>query len=393
MIDIRDNDALAELCERMREQSAIALDTEFIRERTYYPVLALVQVAWKSQVPVLIDPLTINDWQPFHDVLRDERVCKVFHAGRQDLEIFFNQMDELPKNVFDTQVAASMTGLGDQIGYSNLVSKLLNVQLSKGSSYTNWLQRPLSKAQDRYAREDVLYLPALYERLVKRAKSQKRLHWIEEELTDQYRREIFDPDPDILWMKIKRAKSLKPKDAAVLRSLAKWRDDYARSKDKPPRFLISDEALVDMAKLPVLNADQLRGRRGLQKGFVDRHQDEIIGLHREARELPKSEWPQVRDKRMRPPTSKSESLAELAWLLLKELTDKANIAPNHLILKKELPFFIEAVIRDKDLSQFAISHGWRREMVGQPLKDLIHGRLVVRVENHRIVWEETKIKE
>ena len=157
MIEIQDNQALLELCHEIQGQAYITFDTEFIRERTYYPVLALVQVSWAGQPPVLIDPLHITDWKPFHEILKNSSICKVFHAGRQDLEIFYNQMQCLPENLFDTQIAAAMCGLGEQIGYSALVSKLLGVQLAKGNSYTNWLKRPLTEAQLSYARDDVLY--------------------------------------------------------------------------------------------------------------------------------------------------------------------------------------------------------------------------------------------
>src|SRR5690606_38162608 len=151
----------AELCAALEQQPFFTLDTEFIRERTYYPVLALVQVSWTGQEPLLIDPLAIQNWQPFHRVLERADIRKVFHAGRQDLEIFFYQIGRMPKNLFDTQIAASMCGYGDQISYSSLVAKVLGVQLSKGSSYTNWLQRPLAEDQLRYARDDVRYLPQL----------------------------------------------------------------------------------------------------------------------------------------------------------------------------------------------------------------------------------------
>jgi len=389
MIDIVDNQDFHALCGKLQGQPYIVLDTEFIRERTYYPVLALLQIAWRGQAPILADPLKIDDWEPFHEVLRNPSIRKVLHAGRQDVEIFFYQMNAMPENLFDTQIAAAMCGFGDQIGYSALVSKLLGVQLAKGSSYTNWLQRPLTKAQLRYAREDVEYLPDLYERLVKEANALERLQWIDEEMREQFRETLFDPDPENLWQRVKKARSLKPRDLAVLRELTRWRDETARRINKPVRFLLPDEVMVELSKIDALTLENLHSRRNLQGGFIDRFGQEIMARHQAGRATPRDQWPRLQRDRERPPSEKSEVLADLAWLLIKEIARNAAIAPTNLVAKKNLAAFIEAYVRKKDLSKFDFFHGWRKEMIGEPLVKLIEGKLSIKVDRQKIIWQDT----
>lgn len=386
MIDIQSNAELASFCSEMDGQPYITIDTEFIRERTFYPILALIQVSWKNRVPVLIDPLRITNWDPFHYVLKDPAIRKVFHAGRQDVEIFFYQMGEVPENLFDTQIAASMCGFGDQVGYSALVSRILGTQLTKGSSFTNWLRRPLTDAQLSYAADDVLYLPAVYERLHKRAEEKGRLEWISDETLTQFDRKLFEPDLNQIWRKVKKSNSLSPKNLAVLQALARWRYETARELDKPLRFIISDEAMVELAKVDRLSHESLSARRGMQSKILDRYGDDIIDVHDEARALPSSEWPVTRSNRDRTPSDKSEALADFGWLLIKEIARGAHIAPTHLTSKKDLAFFIDACIQGGDLDEFAINRSWRLKMVGKPLMDLIEGRLVLQVKDHRIKW-------
>jgi ribonuclease D len=387
MIDIQTNQDLKDLCEEASRQTSIALDTEFIRERTFFPILALVQIGWKEREPVLIDPLTIDDWAPFHDLLTNPNICKLFHSGRQDLEIFYNQMGRLPENMFDTQIAASMCGLGDQIGYSALVERLLGVHLAKGSSYTNWLQRPLTSNQLRYARDDVRYLPEVYEKLVSRAQEKKRLDWILQEVEDQLNQKLFEPDLDELWRKVKKVSSVRERNLIVLQALTRWRHETARVIDRPVRYLLSDEVMVELSKIDHLTMENLNSRRGMQPKIIDRYGAELIDLHTTARAKPKSEWPTLRENNRRPPSEKSEALAGLAWLLLKEIASKADMAPSNLINKRDLANFIETHHRGGDLSQFPIGSGWRKKMVGAPLLDLIEGRLAIRVVKRRIIWE------
>ena len=387
-IEITDNQGLYDLCQEMQQQEYLAMDTEFIRERTYYPVLALIQISWKEVDSILIDPLGIDDWEPFHDVLKNPEILKIFHAGRQDLEIFYHQMGEIPANLFDTQIAASMCGYGDQIGYGALVAKLLGVQLAKGSSYTNWLQRPLTDAQMRYARDDVLYLPDVYDKLMARATSKKRVQWVREEMKVQLHEGLFDPDPMDLWRRVKKAKSIKDRDTSVLQELTIWRDGVARRINKPVRFILTDEAMVELCKVDKLTMESLKSRRGLQSGVIDRYGADILERHARGRAVPRAEWPKLRDNNQRPPSEKSEALADLAWLLIKEIATRAHMAPPNLIAKRDLPYFIEAYLRGKDLSKFSISSGWRKEMVSDILIKLIEGEIVIRVQDQKIIWQE-----
>lgn len=391
-IDITNNQELATLCQAMAGQAYFTFDTEFIRERTYFPALALIQVSWDGQDPVLIDPLTITDWSPFHQLLGDPNMVKVLHAGRQDLEIFYYQMKAVPAPVFDTQIAASFCGLGDQISYSGLVQKLIGVHVPKGDSFTNWLQRPLTGDQIRYAQDDVRYLPEVYQELVKRAERKNRLAVIEEETRMSFQPVMFDPDPANLWHKVKKSGSLRSKDLAVLQDLAAWRDRIARNLDKPVRYILSDEVLIDLSKIANLKLEQLRTRRGVHAKFIDRFGQEILDIHAAARKRPSNSWPKS-TKGKRPAFEESESLADLAWILIREIARKRDISPNHLILKRELAPLIDAFLEGKPLEQNALFQGWRKDMVGKPLIDFIEGRLQLRVINHRIVWQTKPEKE
>ena len=390
MIEIQDNQALAELCDRAGQETFIVLDTEFIRERTFYPILALVQIAWENGDPILIDPLEITDWSPFHRLMMNPKVCKIFHAGRQDLEIFYNQMGTLPVNLFDTQIAASLCGFGDQIGYSALVDRLLGVHLAKGSSYTNWLRRPLTDTQLAYARDDVRYLSDVYAKLVALGQSKQRLDWIQQEMEDQFTTALFEPNLDELWRKVKKGLSLRPKNLAVLQAFARWRYKKAREMDKPVRFLFSDEVMIELAKVEHLSAETLDTRRGLSQKFVERFGAKLIDLHAQARLLPKAKWPVLRKARDTAPSDKSLALADIAWLLFKELARGADLAPSYLSTKKELALYLEARHRGGDLSGFSFEHGWRKALTREPLTDLIEGRLVIKVHDRRIVWENTR---
>ncbi|CAM2006829.1 ribonuclease D [Acanthopleuribacter pedis] len=392
-IDIATNQALADLCENAEGQAYITLDTEFIRERTFFPVLALIQVSWPGQEPVLIDPLPITNWDPFHELLCTPETIKVLHSSRQDLEIFFNQMGTIPKPVFDTQIAASMCGFGDQISYAALIAKTLGVQLKKGDSFTNWLQRPLTEAQVRYARDDVAYLPDAYEKLVELAEKQGRLKWIQQETRDQLNDNLFRNDPENLWRKVKKVGQLKEKDLVVMQALAVWRDKKAREQDKPVRFVLSDEVMVELAKMDQLTLDSLRSRRGIHPKFVNRFGEHLLKIHAEAREVPKSQWPRLKESRRRGPSSKAENLADLAWILIKEIAQRANMAPANIILKRELAPFIDATLQGRDTSQYGICGGWRKEMVGDLLIKLLDGQMTIRVENHHIIWDDHGIKD
>ncbi len=387
-IDIATNQALQALCERAKGQAYITLDTEFIRERTFFPVLALIQVSWPGQDPVLIDPLPITNWDPFHELLCAPETTKVLHSSRQDLEIFFNQMGRIPAPVFDTQIAASMCGFGDQISYAALIAKTLGVQLRKGDSFTNWLQRPLTEAQVRYARDDVAYLPDAYEKLVELAQEQGRLKWIQIETRDQLNNDLFRNDPENLWRKVKKVGQLKEKDLIVMQALAVWRDQKARELDKPVRFVLSDEVMVELAKMDQLTLDSLRSRRGVHPKFVNRFGEHLLKIHEEARQVPKNQWPRLKESRRRGPSNKAENLADLAWILIKEIAQRANMAPANIILKRELAPFIDATLQGRDTSQYAICGGWRKEMVGDLLIKLLEGQMTIRVENHQIIWDD-----
>jgi len=383
MIDIQGNQAFHKLCIEIEAHQLLAIDTEFIRERTYYPRLALIQVAFGDSGPILIDPLTIDDWEPFHRILADESTVKILHAARQDLEIFYYQSGQMPQNVFDTQIAASMCGLGEQLGYAGLVQKTLDVRLAKGHSYTNWLQRPLSKAQERYAREDVRYLETLYLDLMRRAQELGRVAWIREETQSQLPDDLFEFDPESSWHRVKRAASLARKDLVVLQRLSLWREKTARRLDKPVRFILSDEALIDLSRIGELNIEQMRRRRHLSKGFIKRHGEEILEIHDRSRQVPKEDWPEPIS-RGHKPSAQAEMLSELAWVLVQLVGSKFSIAPAHIIMKRDLPRAIDHLFQGR--MEHEVFSGWRREMAGHLIEQLCQGQLALVFEDGQVIW-------
>ncbi len=220
------------LCKQLQDSEWLALDTEFIREKTYYPRLCLFQVS-NGDVAACVDPLRLDDLQPLLDVLYDGRILKILHAARQDLEIFLHDYQRLPMPIFDTQPAAALLGYGDQIGYANLVKLMLDVDLPKDQSRTDWMQRPLDPQQQRYALDDVIYLGRLYLHMRANLFDRERLQWLAADFAPLADPETYYPDPMLMWRRIKGRQPLRGRQLAVLQQLAAWREREARRRDLP----------------------------------------------------------------------------------------------------------------------------------------------------------------
>jgi len=241
--------ALTESCGQMQGCAWLAVDTEFERVKTYYPELCLLQVASHEMVWV-IDPLVIADLGPLYGLLYDPSIIKVFHAARQDLELFYHIKGAVPVPFFDTQIAATLRGYDQQFGYANLVREVLDVDLEKTQTRTNWKQRPLSKKQLEYAADDVIYLGQLYELLLAKLIESDQLSLLEEQCHALTRPELYDPDPGTMWQKIKsrEVKSFDAKQRGVLQRLTAWREITARAKNRPRKWILKDHTLVEMAR-------------------------------------------------------------------------------------------------------------------------------------------------
>jgi ribonuclease D len=388
MIDIQTDRQLAEYCSSIAETPRLALDTEFIREKTYFPVLALVQIAAEGGEPVLVDPLGL-DLAPLITLLDKPTIQKVLHAGRQDVEIFQLRTGRVPSNIFDTQVAAALLGWGEQIGYANLVASACKVELAKGARFTDWLSRPLHESQLDYARNDVRYLLQAQNALLEQGQRLGRLERIQEAMTRSYDPVLFTERPDRLWQKVKRWNTLSPKDYVVLQALARWRDEEARRIDRPIRMVLSDEALIELARTTKLDQAALQSKRFASTGFLKRFAEALLVIHRQARETPRSEWPKL----VRIPTvaPQAERVAGLAWLLVESIAEQQSMAPASLIAKRDLPALVDLILKGEELN--TTLDEWQAGLLAKPLQDLVLGRTALAVRKGDLAWIPTAANE
>lgn len=269
--------ALSQLCREFKVCSWLAIDTEFERSNTYYPELCLLQVA-SNNITVVIDPLVIADLEPLYEVLYDPGITKVFHSARQDLEIFFHIRGEVPMPLFDTQIAASFLDCGKQIGYSALIKEVLDIELPKTMTRTNWKQRPLSGGQLEYAADDVFYLGKIYELFIAELVGPLQISLLTEEFDSLTRPELYQPDPEDMWLKIKLARKLKGKSLNVLQQITAWREITARTENRPRNWILHDNTLIDIARLLPDNQNALSRIKGLNKQILELHGAAIVEI-------------------------------------------------------------------------------------------------------------------
>ncbi|KGM06673.1 Ribonuclease D [Methylophaga thiooxydans] len=356
---------LKDLCEQLAESTWLAIDTEFHREKTYYPQLCLIQVA-NDDVIACVDPLKIDDLSPLMDVFYRTDMTLVFHAARQDLELLFLLRDALPQQVFDTQLAATVLGYGDQIGYGNLVKQCLNVDLDKAHARTDWRQRPLSPEQIDYAADDVRYLRELYHQLEAKLVDTGRINWLKEDFATLSATETYQSNPESSWLRIKGAGRLKSSQLAVLQQLGVWREQRAIKQNLPRRWIIKDDVMLDLARFSPSSLDAMNKIRGLESRDIDRHGQAILKAIEAGKAVPQEQWPVM--KRPQPLSNQQDALVDALMGLLRKLCDEQTITPVAVATRKD----IEALVRDQDSP---IKHGWRHEIVGQKLEQFLAGEL------------------
>jgi len=382
---IADTESLEKLCQRLARADFVAVDTEFMRENTYWPDLCLFQVASREEAAA-IDPKAEGiDLSPLLELLvNNEEVLKVFHAGGQDIEIVFNLTGTTPHPMFDTQIAAMALGLGEQVGYSNLVESLLGRSLDKGARFTDWARRPLDKRQIDYAIGDVTHLAELFPKMLEKLKRTGRGAWLDQEME-----RISDPanymnDPALAWKKV-RVQSRKPEVLGRLKSLAAWREIEARQKNLPRGRIMKDETLADIATHPPADQDALGKVRGLSAAWKAndigaRMMDALAA----ASPLSAAEMPAREDRG--PGLGREGALvADLLKLLLKIRARESNVAPRLVARSEELELL--AAGRREGLS---ILQGWRFEEFGRDALDLVEGRLAFAIRGGKLVMTRTE---
>jgi len=376
---IETENELVEICNSFRGSSWLAIDTEFEREKTFYPELCLVQIANEELVAV-IDPIRIDNLQAMFDLLFDVSITKVFHAARQDLEIFFMLQGEIPQPLFDTQIAAPLVGYDEQIGYGNLVSKMLQVSLSKAHTRTDWKRRPLQSAQLDYAADDVIYLGKVYKLLKTKLEQHGRVGWLEEDFSALCEPALYQPDPSTVWKKIRSGKKLKGSKLSAFQHLAAWREITARAENRPKNWLVRDDALVDLSQILPKDISDLKRIKGLNEKLINKYGKEIVKIIVAAQQQEPLAISKEKQRSALSPVEevKVDALCALVRLLAKE----NNLNPNTLAPRKELEKFVQ---HD---SNTTLSKGWREHLIGKELKSFLDGEVSLQVIDDVVVFKK-----
>jgi ribonuclease D len=370
--------ALAEACTRLSAHPFVTVDTEFMRETTYYPKLCLIQMAAPDGTGVLVDPLSPDlDLAPFFALMADEGVVKVFHSARQDLEIIWLLGGLLPQPFFDTQVAAMVCGYGDSVSYEQLVNDVAKAKIDKSSRFTDWSRRPLSDAQLSYALSDVTHLVKVYEVLAGKLLSTDRGEWLDEEMSVLTSPETYRADPASAWRRL-AGRMRKPREIAVLMEVAAWREREAQNRNVPRGRILKDEAVIDVATSAPRSVEALGRLRSIPAGFErSRTGTDILaaverGFTRDLSEIALPERTRSR--------GGNGALVELLKVLLKAVCETEGVAPKIIATVDDL----EAIAED-DAADVPVLHGWRRALFGEKALALKSGRLALSAERGRVV--------
>ena len=368
---------LAAFCDKIKGQPFVAVDTEFMRETTYWPRLCLIQAAGPN-AEATIDPMAEGlDLEPFLAILRDESILKVFHAARQDVEIF-NNLQAMPKPLFDTQVAGMAAGYGEQIAYDALVRQMLKIELDKSSRFTDWARRPLTDNQLTYALADVTHLAKLYPMLRERLEREGRLAWVTDEMADLTDPANYDVEPDNAWKRL-RPRRHTAKYLAVYRAVAAWRERTAQLRDQPRGRILKDEAIDEIATQSPTDADGLDRLRSVPKGFSgSRFGPDLVAAIREALRDPEAYAPVI-EKARQQASPAAGAVVELLKVLLKARAEEAGVASKLIATVSDL----EQIANDDEADVGALK-GWRREAFGEDALKLKRGELALVLDGARV---------
>lgn len=373
---ITTTDDLARFSAELKERPHFAVDTEFMREKTYWPILCLIQAAAEG-TEAIIDPMAPGiDLSPFLDALRDRSTTKIFHAARQDVEIFFQLTGEAPAPLFDTQIAAMACGFGDQIGYEPLMRSLLNASIDKGSRFTDWSRRPLSAAQLQYALSDVTHLRDAYLLLRGRLEEEARLSWVEAEMEALRDPSLYRVDPKTAWSRLK-LRGVRPNDVGPIVKLAEWREKEAQEKNLPRGRILKDEAIFELARLKPATQAELASARTMPNGFErSKSAAGILEAVAAGRAVPRADLPELEKPSRRAPPP--PDVVELLKVLLKRQSESFGVASRLIASSQDLE---DIAAGEKDVAALA---GWRRDVFGEMAERLLAGKVALRLKNGAI---------
>jgi ribonuclease D len=369
--------ALAALCDRLAGEEFVTVDTEFMREKTYWPELCVVQLAGTNDVAV-VDALAPGlDLAPLGRLLATPNITKVFHAARQDVEIFLQLFGAVPTELFDTQIAAMVAGFGDQVGYDSLVASLTGGQIDKAHRFSDWSARPLSQAQIDYAAADVTHLRLVYECLRIRLAKDGRIGWVAEEMAALADPATYRPDPETMWLRL-RPRTSNRRMLATLRAAAAWREREAQRINIPRQRLIRDESLLELAATAPTGAEGLARIRGLSRGFAEGPTGQsLLEALAQSAALPEDALPDMRAQREGP--RPSPALVALLKVLLAEKADTHDVAPKLLASSDDIDR-----LATEESPDIPALHGWRHTVFGNDATALKAGRIALGVDGRRI---------
>lgn len=362
----------------LAKSAFVTVDTEFIRETTFWPELCLIQMAAPG-VTALIDPLAPDlDLAPFFALMANEAVVKVFHAARQDIEIIHHLGDLLPHPVFDTQVAAMVCGFGDSVSYDQLVQKITGAQLDKSSRFTDWRHRPLSDKQLAYALADVTHLIDVYKHLAAELEREQRGHWLNEEMDVLTSRETYDPDPEDAWKRLKM-RLRKPQELAVVQAVAAWREREARDRNVPRGRVIKDDAVYEIAQQQPRDTTALSRLRTVPKGWErSATATALLQVVNTALDLPKDQMPRLPKLAQAP--EGSSAAAELLKVLLRQVAEKEGVAAKVLASGDD----IDRIAAEGEEADVPAMHGWRRQVFGDIAVKLVRGQIALKFDRRKV---------
>lgn len=372
------NQKLAEFCQRIGDHRYCALDTEFVREKTYYPLLALIQLA-TEQAQACIDPLAIDDFSPLLGLFENRDMLKILHAPGQDMELFYHQFDCLPKPLFDTQTAAAVLGYAGQIGYAELVSRVCGVQLDKKYTRADWSKRPLSEGELNYAMDDVRYLLQIYQQLQGELERRQRLQWVESDFDRLTDKASYQVDTSQLWKRLKGIQKLKGAALNNADQLCRWREQKAMDSNRPRRWILKDEDLIDIARFKPASERELKQIGTLGGEFVRKNAEAILKVLEHAASISPEDYP--RHPEFTRLNNQQQAVADCLMAICRSLADKNQIALASVVSKKDIDQLVAGQSDSKLLS------GWRHQMVGQQLQQFLQGEIRLTCNNGVLAYQ------
>jgi ribonuclease D len=369
-------DKLTELCEKIRKVPWIALDTEFLREKTYYPKFCLLQIATLDWV-ACVDPIVLTDLEKLFDAIYDPSIIKVFHSCHQDLEIFYQLTGKVPSPIFDTQVAAPLLGYQDNPGYAMLVSSFLNINLNKAHTRADWSKRPLNQDEIQYAADDVIYLCQIYQTMLQNLNALGRADWLIQDFQELENTENYRVLPENAWFKIKGKNKLTGKQLSIVQTLTEWREATAQAENRPKTWLLRDEVIFDMAKLQPESVADLANIRSINERTVSRYGRKLCELIIAAKNNEPKPL-QEKDRNFKK-NQHHEAILDILTALVRIRADENSLNPTILASRKDL----EALLFGEE-EDCQLLHGWRYSMAGKELLGLLKGELLFGIQTDKL---------